>query len=97
VLTTGQTHEMRMFDTLIEDMAPGTLCLLGDAGYDADRVRQELLLHGILPVIPANPSRNEPVPLDRKLYRLRNQVERLNNRLKQFRAVATRGACPRAG
>src|SRR3954452_15006744 len=31
-----------------------------------------------------------PLPLDRELYRLRNRVERLNNKLKQFRAVATR-------
>ena len=71
-------------------MAPGTRCLIGDAGYDADRIRQELLLRGVLPVIPANPARKEPVPLDRDLYRLRNRVERLVNRLKQYRAVATR-------
>ena len=79
-----------MFDALIEDLAPGTRCLIGDAGYDADRIRRELLLRGVLPVIPANPARKEPVPLDRELYRLRNRVERLVNRLKQFRAVATR-------
>ena len=59
-------------------------------GYDADWVREELLLRGVLPVIPPNPVRQEPVPLDRELYRLRNGVERLVNRLKQFRAVATR-------
>jgi transposase len=59
-------------------------------GYDADWVRQELLLRGVLPVIPPNPVRKEPVPLDRGLYRLRNRVERLVNKLKQFRAVATR-------
>jgi transposase len=41
-------------------------------------------------VIPPNPVRQEPIPLDRELYRLRNRVERLVNRLKQFRAVATR-------
>jgi transposase len=71
-------------------MAPGTRCLIGDMGYDADRIRQELLSRGILPVIPSNPVRKEPLLLDRELYRLRNRVERLNNRLKQFRAVATR-------
>jgi transposase len=71
-------------------MAPGTRCLIGDAGYDADRIRQDLLLRGVLPVIAANPVRKAPAPLDRELYRLRNRVERLNNRLKQFRAVATR-------
>ena len=90
VLTPGQTHEARAFEALLEDMAPGTRCLIGDAGYDADRIRQELLLRGVLPVIPANPVRSEPAPLDRELYRLRNRVERLVNRLKQFRAVATR-------
>jgi transposase len=59
-------------------------------GYDADWLRQELLLRGILPVIPPNPVRKEPAPLGRELYRLRNRVERLVSRLKQFRGVATR-------
>ena len=90
VLTPGQTHEMRAFDARVEGMAPGTRCLIGDMGYDADRVRQGLLLRGVLPVIPSNPARKEPLALDRELYRLRNRVERLNNKLKQFRAVATR-------
>ena len=43
-----------------------------------------------LSVIPPNPVRKEPIALDRELYRLRNRVERLVSRLKQFRAVATR-------
>jgi transposase len=79
-----------VFGALVEDMAPGTRCVIGDAGYDADRIRQELLLRGVLPVIPPNPVRKQPAPLDRELYRLRDRVERLVNRLKQFRAVATR-------
>ena len=90
VLTPGETHETRAFADLAEDLAAGTRCVLGDMGYDADWVRQELLLRGVLPVIPPNPVREEPVPLDRGLYRLRNRVERLVNKLKQFRAVATR-------
>ena len=90
LLTPGQTHESRAFEALVEDMAPGTRCLIGDSGYDADRIRQELLLRGVLPVIAANPVRKMPAPLDRELYRLRNRIERLNNKLKQFRAVATR-------
>ncbi len=59
-------------------------------GYDADRIREELLVRGVLPVIPPNPVRKEAAPLDRELCRLRNRVERLVNRLEQFRAVATR-------
>jgi transposase len=90
VLTPGEAHETRAFADLVEGLAAGTRCLIGDMGYDADWLRQELLLRGILPVIPPNPVRQEPIPLDRELYRLRNRVERLVNRLKQFRAVATR-------
>ena len=90
VLTPGEAHETRAFGDLAEDLAAGTRCLIGDTGYDADWVREELLLRGVLPVIPPNPVRKEPVPLDRGLYRLRNRVERLVNRLKPFRAVATR-------
>ena len=54
VLTPGQTHEARAFGALVEDMAPGTRCVIGDAGYDADRIRRELLLLGVLPVIASN-------------------------------------------
>jgi transposase len=77
-------------EALVEDMAPGTRRLIGDIGYDADRIRQDLLLRGVLPVVPSNPARTAPLPLDRELYRLRNRIERLNNKLKPFRAVATR-------
>ena len=75
---------------MVEDPAAGTRRLIGDMGYDADWVREELLVRGVLPVIPPNPVRKEPVPLDRDRHRLRNRVERLVNRLKQFRSVATR-------
>jgi transposase len=76
-------------------MAQGTRCLIGDMGYDADRIRRDLLVRGVLTVIPSNPARpgparRGPLPLDRELYRLRNRIERIVNRLKQFRAVATR-------
>jgi hypothetical protein len=57
VLTPGQTHEARAFAALVEDLAPGARCLIGDAGYDADWLRQELLLRGVLPVIPPHPVR----------------------------------------
>lgn len=81
---------MRAFDQLIEDLPAQTRCLLGDASYDADRARGDLLFHGVLPVIAPNPKRKAPPALDHELYRLRNRMERLVNKLKQFRAVATR-------
>jgi len=64
--------------------------MLADKGYDSDAVRETLLLHGILPVIPPKANRRELIACDYRRYRDRNQVERLFNRLKQFRRIATR-------
>jgi transposase len=90
VLTPGEAHEARAFAGLAEGLAAGTRRVTGDTGDDADWVRRELLRRGALPVIPPNPVRQEPAPLDRELHRPRDRVERLVNRLKQLRAVATR-------
>jgi transposase len=90
VLTPGQRHEARAFGDLVEGLARSTRCVIGDVGYDADAIQEALLLRGILPVIPPNPVRRERVALDRDFYRFRNKIERLVNRLKQFRSVATR-------
>jgi transposase len=64
--------------------------LLADKGYDGDAVREDLLWRGILPIIPPKANRREPPACDFRRYRDRNHVERLFNRLKQSRRIATR-------
>lgn len=64
--------------------------LLADKGYDGDAVRENLLIHGILPVIPPRSNRSQPISWDYQRYRDRNRIERMFNRLKQFRRIATR-------
>lgn len=64
--------------------------LLADKGYDGDAVRENLLWRGILPIIPPKANRREPAICDFRRYRDRNHVERLFNRLKQSRRIATR-------
>jgi transposase len=64
--------------------------MLADKGYDGDDVRASLLMKGILPIIPPKASRKKPIACDFKRYRDRNQIERMFNRLKQFRRIATR-------
>ncbi len=69
---------------------PKPRALLADKGYDGDAVREDLLWRGILPVITPKANRREPAACDFRRYRDRNQVERLFNRLKQSRRIATR-------
>ena len=64
--------------------------MLADKGYDGDDVRSSLLMHGILPVIPPKANRKELIGCDFKAYKDRNRIERMFNRLKQFRRIATR-------
>jgi transposase len=62
----------------------------GDKGYSSPTVRYYLAGRRIAAIIPTR-SDQEPLPnFDRTAYRQRNVVERLINRLKQFRRVATR-------
>jgi transposase len=75
--------------------------LTGDKGYSSRANRRALRARRIPHIIPeredqkANRARKgarggRPPRFDRQRYRQRNQVERLMNRRKQFRAVATR-------
>jgi transposase len=64
--------------------------MLADKGYDSDDVRAALLLKGVLPVIPPKSNRKETISCDFKAYKDRNHVERLFNKLKQARRIATR-------
>ena len=64
--------------------------MLADKGYDGDEVRTALLLRGILPVIPPKTNRKEPIACDFRAYKDRNRIERMFNRLKQARRIATR-------
>ena len=47
-------------------------------------------MKGILPVIPPSVNRKDPIACDFHAYRDRNRIERMFNRLKQSRRIATR-------
>ena len=96
----GQRHEAPVLVTLLAQGAgkrpgPGRPRrrpdrLVGDKGYSRRAIRQYLRRHGIRITIPRTRDEHRTGPFDRALYRLRNRVERLINRLKHFRRVATR-------
>ena len=64
--------------------------LLADKAYDADSLRNWLAARNVKAVIPSTASRRTPYPLDRRIYRRRNVIERLFGRLKNWRRIATR-------
>jgi len=62
----------------------------GDKGYSSRTVRCYLHRRGIGAVIPTKSDQRRNPRFDRAAYRERNQAERLINRLKHCRAIATR-------
>jgi transposase len=63
---------------------------LADRGYDADTIREEIAKADAEAVIPAKSNRRNPAQHDRAKYKWRNLIERLFNKLKNWRRVATR-------
>ncbi len=100
VLTPGQRHESTVFERLSEHgavkrLGPGRpkrrpKRVVGDKGYSAGRIRRYLRRHGIRVTIPRRRDERRRGVFDRVAYRLRNRIERLVNRMKHFRRVATR-------
>jgi transposase len=62
----------------------------GDKGYSSPIVRRYLKTRRIGAVIPTKADEEPDPTFDRDAYRERNIVERLINRLKQWRRIATR-------
>lgn len=87
-LTPGQAADINQAVPLLDQVEPDAL--LADKGYDSDALVEALEERGITPVIPPKANRREPRKTDFALYRERNLVERFFNRLKQYRALATR-------
>lgn len=100
LVSPGQQHETTIFEPLMETGAvkrdgPGRPKLrpkrvVGDKGYSSRANRAYLRRRGIRYTIPRRRDETRTGPFDRDVYRERNRVERLINRLKQFRRIATR-------
>lgn len=100
VLSAGQRNEMVGFESLMEQgevkrvgrgrprLRPNRVC--ADKGYSNGLVRGYLRRGGIRVTIARKSNEHRGGAFDRALYRTRNLVERLINRLKQFRRIATR-------
>jgi transposase len=100
LLTPGQQHEATVAERLLQQGAVkrprrGRPRLRprragGDKGYSSRALRAHLRRRGIRSTIPRRGNEHRGGPFDRGEYRGRERVERLINRGKQFRSLATR-------
>jgi transposase len=85
-LTAGQRSDYLKALDLIEGFK--MKALLADKGYDADYI--VAAIGEAEAVIPPRSMRKTPRTYDKDLYKERNLVERMFNKLKHFRRVSTR-------
>ena len=88
MLTPGQDHDLTCAQPLLENADPGAL--IGDKAYDANSLIDTLNQRTITPVIPPKANRKVKRDCDFALYCERNLVERFFNKIKHYRAIATR-------
>jgi transposase len=89
MLTAGNVSDVKAAPALLE-RAGRMRYLVGDKGYDADRLRRMAREAGAIPVIPGRRNRKRTIRYDKDRYRGRHLVENAFCRLKDFRRVATR-------
>nr|AAS98789.1 hypothetical protein [Lyngbya majuscula] len=100
VLTSGERHDTIAFGDLlaggkVKHIGRGRpksrfRYFLADKAYSSQAIREKLSRQGATPIIPRKSNEKKRERFNRGLYRERNRVERLINRLKQNRRIATR-------
>ena len=89
ILSGGQAHDLIGADCLLPTMAADML--LANKAYDADeRVLDVLHAAGKTAVIPPKAVRKVQRDYDRDTYKARHLIENFFEKLKQYRAIATR-------
>jgi len=88
-LTEGQAHDGKSAGDMLDALVEGQI-LLADRAYDSDALRQSLAERGAFANIKPMPNRKSVPAFSSYLYRYRNLVERFFNKIKHYRAVATR-------
>ena len=96
----GQRHEAVMVEHLMAHTAVKRgghgrpkrrpQWIVGDNGYRSKRIRQYVRRRGIGATIPRKSTERRTGPCNRAIYRERNRVEWLINRLQHYRRSATR-------
>jgi transposase len=88
LLTAGQVSEPTQAEVLIAGFSADFV--LADKGYGSDAFMEAIEGSAAAPVIPPRDNRITPRDYNKEIYKERNLVERLLQKLKEYRSVATR-------
>ena len=91
-ITAGEAGDAPMGEEMVDsiDIRDGIKNAAMDKAYDSNAIRSKLEAKGIEAVIPPKSNRLDSIVYDKQRYKERNKVERLFNKIKQFRRIATR-------
>ncbi len=85
----GQRSDFTDADGVLKDL-PSAATVMGDQGYDRDKICKVLSQQGITPCIPPRRCRKKPVHYSKRLDRKGHKIETLFSRQKDWRPIATR-------
>jgi len=88
-LSPGNRNDSIFAEMLCDDVPEG-ITILADKAYDSDDFIAFLEERNIGHCIPSKANRKNPRPLNSRRYKKRHRVENAFQRLKEFRAIATR-------
>jgi transposase len=88
-LSPGQMSDAKGALVLLTELPPAKR-RLGDKGYNADWLRDELNSRGLRVCIPARSKGRRPASHNRRLYKKRCRIENAFSRLKDWRSIAMR-------
>ncbi|MDB6153562.1 MAG: family transposase [Chthoniobacteraceae bacterium] len=92
MLTEGQAGDAPVGEDIVAQITQieKVEAVSADKAYDSNPIREVLAKAGKEVVIPPRSNRINPAQYDKIKYKERKRIERFFNRLKQFRAAATR-------
>ena len=85
----GQVHDSQVVEEVLDTSNP-PLAVVADKAYDSQKVRQQIMDEGALPVIPSRDNAIKKAYCPKHIYRRRYKVERYFCRIKDWRRIATR-------
>ncbi|BCK75486.1 transposase [Acetobacter aceti NRIC 0242] len=89
-LTAGQLSDFKGADILLSDLPDGTEEVIGDRGYDSNKIGLSPAERNIIACFSPKKNRKSGPPYDCHLYKKRHLIENMVAKLKDWRRVVIR-------